>query len=93
MISALLSCTRAGWDKGPTALPSVRRLADSLQAPVRAALSRQEAALVFTLTGPTFNGIPGGISLRDWGVFPRRRSPQYRLDHLYLRRDRNGRAS
>jgi hypothetical protein len=34
---------------------------------VRAAQSRQEIAQVFTLTGPTFIGIPGGASLRDRG--------------------------
>lgn len=53
--------------EGPNGVTFVRRLADALQAPVRAALSKQEMVQVFTLTGPTFTGIPGGGSLRDWG--------------------------
>ena len=46
----------------------VRDFADALGAPVRAAVSKQQAENVFTLTGKTFTGIPGGGSVRDWGL-------------------------
>lgn len=46
----------------------VRKLAVAVGAPVRAAISKQAAAEVFTLTGPTTTGFPAGQSLREWGL-------------------------
>lgn len=54
--------------EGATGASFVRRLAEALGAPTRAAISRQAASDVFTLTGPTFTGFPGGLSLRAWGL-------------------------
>ena len=53
---------------GPAGENFVRQLADTLQVPVRAALSVQPMTSVFTLVGPTFNGIPGGVKLEAWGI-------------------------
>jgi peptidoglycan hydrolase-like protein with peptidoglycan-binding domain len=45
----------------------VTRLANIVRVPVRAAQSKQPAETVFTLVGSTFNGMPEGQSLEDWG--------------------------
>ena len=52
--------------EGPNGQSFVRKLAGILGVPVRAALPVQQAHMVFTLTGATFSGFPGGGSLRDW---------------------------
>lgn len=46
----------------------VRKLAEILGVPVRAAYTTQSERAVFTLTGPTLSGLPGGRSLREWGL-------------------------
>jgi hypothetical protein len=55
---------------GPSGANFVRQLANTLQVPVRAASgpSDQPFKSVFTLVGPTFNGIPGGMNLEEWGT-------------------------
>ena len=61
----LHSCRVAEGAGGAT---FVRRFADILGAPVRAGVSRQQAETVFTLTGRTVTGTPGGGTVRDWGL-------------------------
>ena len=58
----------SGYEHLPAGESFVRQLADTLQAPVRAALSTQPMTSVFTLVGPAFNGIPGRVGLEDWGM-------------------------
>ena len=46
----------------------IKQFSQAMQAPVRAALSQQPAKQVFTLVGNTFTGIPGGVTLAEWGM-------------------------
>ena len=46
----------------------VQQLANVIRAPVRAGTSKQQMAAVYTLTGQTFSGFPGNVSLRSWGL-------------------------
>jgi len=54
--------------EGPAGQSFVTKLADIMQCPVRAALSKQPENMVFTLVGQTFNGIPGNLTLANWGM-------------------------
>jgi hypothetical protein len=54
--------------EGAVGAAFVKRFADAMQAPVRAALSVQPMNQVFTLTGNTFTGIPSDRSLAEWGM-------------------------
>lgn len=44
----------------------LRELANTFGAPVRAALSKQQMARVYTLVGQTRSGFPGNTTLRQW---------------------------
>jgi hypothetical protein len=54
--------------QGAVGAAFVKRFADAMQAPVRAALCEQPHKQVFTLVGNTFTGIPGGGPLAEWGM-------------------------
>ena len=54
--------------QGANGMSFVRQLANIIGAPVRAALSKQQAKDVYALVGPTFSGFPGNVTLRHWGL-------------------------
>ena len=54
--------------QGANGMTFVRELANVVGAPVRAGLSKQQMADVYTLVGPTFSGFPGNVTLRKWGL-------------------------
>jgi Domain of unknown function (DUF4347) len=46
----------------------VQDLANTVRAPVRAGVSKQKMAKVYTLVGQTFSSFPGNVTLRQWGL-------------------------
>jgi hypothetical protein len=54
--------------QGVNGMHFVQQLANTIRAPVRAGTSKQQMAAVYTLTGQTFSGFPGNVSLRQWGL-------------------------
>jgi hypothetical protein len=54
--------------QGVNGMHFVQQLANIIRSPVRAGTSKQQMAAVYTLTGQTFSGFPGNVSLRSWGL-------------------------